>query len=312
MKDAVTTLKAKLAEWRSWMDIEKSDSIAYQMYRMLWDDMVFRIVNECRALAPPAAEGGVQLSGLLHEFINICYFQTQALAIRRLTEKNPIHPKKSVNSLRRLLDDIKEHRELYTRANIFAAEGLPYDYSAQKREYDEDTVKKFEMATAQGRRTFTTDNKLWAAWRIPEDLHKDFDRLSGTDEHTRSEGDVIRSDIITRLLGSLGVCAHIKGFVNKQVAHTADPRNAPQVHRINLQRIWDCHKAICQVASFVAIRILRCYSPCGLPVPQYNQFEHIENPLIKVEHIEKLRQLWHERENELGKWADPEWLVCHD
>ena len=63
MRDEAKKLKSKLDKWRAWMNDEDQHSISHQLSRMMWEDAVYRIINECRRLAPPAEEGGVELNG---------------------------------------------------------------------------------------------------------------------------------------------------------------------------------------------------------------------------------------------------------
>ena len=56
-----------------------------QIANMMWDDLVYRVINECRRFAPPAGRGGVQLNGAVNDFIDRCYFDTQSREMRCLS-----------------------------------------------------------------------------------------------------------------------------------------------------------------------------------------------------------------------------------
>lgn len=57
MNSGAEQLKTKLALWRFWMERKDRHSITYQIYQMLWEDVTFRVINECRRLAPVGPEG---------------------------------------------------------------------------------------------------------------------------------------------------------------------------------------------------------------------------------------------------------------
>jgi len=306
MRPAAEKLKAKINEWRGWMNDKDPHSITQQIYQMVWDGAVYKIINECRRLAPPAEEGGVQLNGTVHNFIDKCHFRLQPLAIRRLIDRGP-----GVISLRRLLDDIKAHAGLVTRGSFFEAEGLAYDYSEAKAAAERDERRLFHEAVSKGEATYWLNPEIEHAWRWAQELHADFDRFSRTTPDTRSPADSLRPEFIEALWQKLNVCKGVREFVNKRVAHAADPASRSQVsdeaRSLSLARIEECHKAICSVASFVSVHLLRGPQLSFLAVPQFDQFAYIEKPLIRQQEIPHLRQLWDEFEKETHEWGVPEW-----
>ena len=299
-------LKKKIEEWRNWMNDKDPHSITHQIYRMVWDDAVYRIINECRRLAPPAKEGGVELNGTIHKFIDGSHFRLQPLAIRRLIDRRP-----DVVSLGRLLDDIRVHSELFTRGDFFEADGLAYDYSAAKAAADEDRWKRFEEARAKGENAYMLDTDLQNAWQWAVELHADFDRFSKTTPDARSESDSLAAEFMDALWQKLDVCADVRQYVNKQVAHAADPASLSQLsdeaRRLSLARIEQCHKAICGVASFVSVHLLRGAQLSFLAVPQYDQFAYIEEPWVRQQDIPQLEELWEQFERDTHEWGLPEW-----
>jgi len=306
MSPNAAELKRKLEEWRLWMNGNAPHSITHQLYRMVWDDAVYRVINECRRLAPPAKEGGVQLNGTIHKFIDGSHFRLQPLAIRRLLDTRP-----DVVSLGRLLNDIKNNAHLVTRGGFFEAEGLAYDYMAAKEAAERDRERLFQQARAKGERAYFLDPKLENAWRRPVELHADFDRFSRTTAEARNESDSLAPEFIDALWEELDVCGDVRQYVNKQVAHAADPPSLSQLsdeaRRLSLARIEECHKAICGVASFVSVHLLRGAQLSFLAVPQYDQFAYIEKPWIREQDIPQLQQLWDEFDRQSDDWSMPEW-----
>jgi len=278
---------------------------------MLWYDVTYRVINECRRMAPPAAEGGVQLNGLIHDFIDRCFFRTQSLAIRRLVEKNPERRGRDVISLRRLLDDIRASAHLLTRGNMFEADGLPYDYSAQKTRAQEDAARRRADARAKGKGGWFLDSELEQAWHVPADLHQDFDRMSRTAECERSPSDMIDPCLLDALEARLEPCIGVTTYVNKLVAHAAHPSNrdaVPERERtLCLARIYECHEALCLVASSVSVHILRQSPGCFLAVPLFDQFAYIERPWVAPENVSVLQQVWDQQYSRVKEWSRPGW-----
>src|SRR4030042_925182 len=106
-------LKTIFKEWEERLVGDDINSIRNQIYNMIWDSAVFQSINECRKYAPKNEKGEIELNGVVHRFIDKCFFETQAIAIRRLIDK-----RKDVISIYRLIDDMEEHRPLLTRGNI--------------------------------------------------------------------------------------------------------------------------------------------------------------------------------------------------
>ncbi len=310
MNGGAEQLKAKLALWRSWMERRDPHSITHQIYQMLWEDAIFRVINECRRLAPRSPEGGAQLNRLIHEFINNGYFRTQAIMIRRLCERNKDrNPDWHVISLRRLLDDIEESGHLYTRGNIFEAEGLPYDYSEARKRANDYMLR--EALKPDAPVSGWLDPEIMDAADRPARLHAHLDRMSGTTPQTRTPADALRKDLIPPLRARLDVCKGVKTYVDKIVAHAADPANRDAVPvgdpPISLGRIWDCHKAICSRASFVSVYLLRGPQLRFLAIPQFNALEYIERPWISPENVGKLQDVWDEQDMQAHEWGNPVW-----
>jgi hypothetical protein len=299
-------LRAKLEEWRGWMDVRTPNSITSQLYQMVWDDAVYRIINECRRLAPPAEEGGAQLNGMIHGFIDGSHFRLQPLAIRRVLEK-----RSDVVSLGRLLEDFRGHAHLMTRGAFFEAEGLPYDHKAAEAALQEHRWKTLEQARAAGRSAAYLDPAVEEAWHWAERLHADFDRFSKTKAEARSPEDSLDAEFIDALWRRLKVCEGVRQYVNKQIAHAADPASLRQLpdeaRKLSLARLEECHKAICGVASFVSVHLLRGAQLSFLATPQYNQYAYIEKPWVAEEEIAQLDGLWSEFDRTTDEWGVPEW-----
>ena len=57
------------------------------------------------------------------------------MTIRRLTDPNETNPKKTIISLPRIINDIKQNIHLLTREHFIAGDGLPYDYKPGNQKF---------------------------------------------------------------------------------------------------------------------------------------------------------------------------------
>ena len=294
--------KAKREAWIQRVTIEDRNSIQRQIWSMIWDAAVYRIINEARKYAKEVPEGGVELNGMVHRLIDKCFFQSQANAIRRLLDRSPAKGGKEVYSLYRLLEDIKENIHLCTRENIFATEERPYDYGPVQKEYFE----YCEQQAREGNRSIMIPPEL--VWHRHEERHQDIDKLASVDKDNRSPNDTIRPEVISRLKNKLGSCREIVDYVDKFVAHAATPESRATIKAdeitLTLGKFWDAHEVICNVANFVSKYILGDSNIGSLAIPQYDHFAYIDRPLIESENVEKLHEVWNKYEKETQSWGN--------
>jgi hypothetical protein len=120
--------REKRYEWLSWYELRKGEpnTIQQQIFSMMFLDMAYRILASARQNPEQEVAFSAQ-NGLMAHFLDQGYLATQVLAIRKLLDK-----RKDVFSLRRLLDDMADHRDLVTRENYVCYDGLPFDSGAWK------------------------------------------------------------------------------------------------------------------------------------------------------------------------------------
>jgi hypothetical protein len=172
---------------------------------MFWDS-AYRILASARQSTDDATGLSAQ-SGLLAHFLDQGYVATQVLAIRKLLDKS-----NDVFSLRRLLNDIADHRPLITRENYVCHDGLPYDSDAWQSQPQGVEVQIWGIE-APGLRRF-----LGSRVR-----HEMFDRLSGVSPTARQRMDVIKQEVFRKLKNLLANSAaqKIVRLSNKFFAHAA-------------------------------------------------------------------------------------------
>ena len=224
--NAIDRFKLRRDLWIECLCGTDRHSIMPQIYRMIWNTAAFRAINEARRIAPPAKEGSVQLSGLMHELIDEGFFEGQALAIRRLTDTHSLDDRRrGVWSLIALLNDMQEHVDLMTRQNLFAAEGLEYDVEAVRRraeEYQQQELRK-------GTHVYFIPEEL--DWDRLRDRHEQIDFLARVTPAHRSPDDTVCVAVIERLKNMVNTtCAEVHVHVNKFVAHAASPESRQTVN----------------------------------------------------------------------------------
>jgi len=297
------TLAEKRKKWLEALSGEDRHSIIHQLTQMTWDAAAFRVVNEARRLAPRDPDGGVKLNGLMHSLLTRAFFVSHMAAVRRLRDDRwTLEGKRGVYSISALLKDMLEHQELLTREAIFAAEGLEYDYEPVRQRFEEYSRKQREA----GKQAFSVPSELW--WHKHEYRHEQFDCLAGVAPQDRRPRDMVRESVFRNLKEKVGgATEEVVTHVNKYIAHSAAPESRSLVNAdeagLTLSHLWDAHQHLCEVAGFLAICVLGDSCPSFLPGPQYDQFRHIERPLIESSQVGLLGDLWDKFDRESDAWS---------
>lgn len=294
--------QAKREQWIECLSGDDQHSVTRQIWTILWNAAAFRVINEARRIAVPTDDGDIPLNGMMHKLINDGFFISQAVAIRRLTDTYPIGGAKGVYSLTGLLDDMKSSAFLMTREHLFAAEGLEYEYEHIKQAAVQYCV---DQARA-GKTAYFFPEHL--AWERHEDRHGAIDTLAGVQPENRLQTDPVRPEVFDVLKKKIkDTCSNVSRHVNTFIAHAATPDSRGDVHpdevAVTLGHLWDAHEAICKVVNFVSVHVLYGATYGGLPVPQYNQFKHIEKPLVAKQNVQQLVKVWQDYEHETQNWG---------
>ena len=288
--------------WIECLSGEDRNSIIQQIQGMIWDAATFNVVNEARKLARPKKGGGVQLNGLVHGLINRGFVASQTLALRRLVDGSELEGKRGVYSLVALLQDMGKNAHLLTRAHLFAAQDLPMEgHAALHCVLEDQAATPSEPADPR----MADDLTLMRMER----RHEAMDRLAGVDERTRTWQDAVRKGVFLLLKDKvMKACADAKKYVDKFVAHAATPYSRRKVNAdaiaLTLDHLGHAHKTICEVVNFIDAYLLSGNNPGFLKVPQYNQFEYIERPLVSGRGIGRLGDVWQEYLRETEKWGE--------
>jgi hypothetical protein len=281
----VEKLQTARSRWLGWLNDDEVHSINGQLSSLFWHDAVFRIFNEGRFLAKKHGPNSA-VSPLLAQFLDQGYVGTMVLGVSKLTEwSDPKRPIKGVVSLRRLLDELMEHKDLLTRKNYLAVHSLPYDFHVAREK------QLASLDSGSGVMFVRGSDEPSENWMGAELAHKQFDKLSAVSSSNRKEGDQVSERIFRRLNDALNddVFEHIRTVRHKVVAHAADKysRNHQDVRQgLTLNEVDKALRLLASVRQVIQASILNDSWHAS------DQFEHLDAPFVSKEGIEHLNKFW--------------------
>jgi hypothetical protein len=277
--DKLQRFRDRRATWIEWLQGSDAHYIWGQTNSLIWDFVLFGTVNELRKLADEDENENEKrdLNAAILRLFDTAFAISQAATIRRPIETPKSSPKLAVISLRRLIEDIRTNRAVFTREIYVAYDGLPFDYAAA---HDLWLSKTCEGGT-EGK-PGSLETKGPNAWFRSRRLHEHFDRLSGTTFDGRSRNDLMLKKWLDHADAFLACCEPVKVYVDKFVAHAADPSTRGNLcdgaEGLTLAKLEECHKAIYKAAAFVYGPILWEGSYGALPTPQYGHLAGMDKP----------------------------------
>ncbi len=288
------TFGQKRKAWLKQLVGKDPNSVSNQLAWMTWWFASFNVINEARRIAPVTSDGHVKLNGLTHELITHGFFVGQAMAARRLADGDG-----NVFSLKRMLKEMIANIAFFTRKNMLRADQLPYHYGRFERQEHEYSQKHYPDGGAHTPQNF-------GKWHEARHRHEVIDKLVRVRADQRQPDDTIPVSLFQDLLTKLDLaCERIRIYANKFVAHAATPssRKKAGVKPLRLIDLKRANKCLCEIAAFLANHVLGSSFASGVAHPIYNQFEHIDKPLVATEKISELRGKWNEFSRETEGWG---------
>jgi FAD/FMN-containing dehydrogenase len=263
---------------------------------MVWSDVSFRTISHIAMNDPNSALRNT----LVAEQIINGYVANQVLAIRRLLDSG-----RGVISLRRLLIDIRSNFHLFTRENCVCYDGLPYDYEA---------IREKDYASRAGPPgkpvVFWVATKGPDGWGGSQAAHRHFDKMAGVLPQKRTREDRLHPSLLDAVESWLehtdanaladwshAYLAHAGNFASRQRIKDAEVTNI---------KITEAIKCIARATEALSADILYHAGRTNalMPTPQFDQFEGLDQPLMKPEADDEARELWRsltqERDASLG------------
>jgi hypothetical protein len=290
-REALAMYRDKRYEWLSWYELRKSDpnTIQQQIFSMLFLDLAYRTLVLARHETDEGSVFAAQ-NGLLAHFLDQGYVATQILAIRKMLDRRP-----DVFSLRRLLEDIANHRLLITREIYVCHDGLPFDSAAWQ------SLPQGIEGTLWGIQARGFSNYLASRAR-----HEVFDRLAGVSPTDRKRCDRIRASVfqeLRRLANDASKKLILLG--NKFFAHAATPdsRGSLEYSGITLADIDEVQRALVRVERAITdlLLFLGVYRDV-VPIPPLGLLKGLHHPYASAESIAKMDQHWDQLVAARNQW----------
>lgn len=281
-KEALAAFRGCRKRWYEWLFGDDQHSISKRLTTIVWDDAIFRTLNEARRISAehPSTENGFNAD--LLDLLDRSFVVNQVMALRRLTDPGFHDPKKGVISLERLLADIEENSHLLTREHYICFDGTPYD----KLIHDNDQLRTF----------------------MREEMHSTFDILSRTSATSRSRKDAVQPALLREVVKTLAACGDFRDYANKFIAHAAAPsttrQRVSQETKVTLDKLDAAYRAVVRAASFVGTAILFERSLGDVPTPQYDHLENLDKPMVPPGGLDALAEFWQTRVDEVRMWSE--------
>lgn len=288
-------MRERIALWKHIFDTD-DNAITRQVSELAWNLAAFTCLVEAVRSAPDHGSGK-RLNGMFMDMLASGFWSSTMQGVRKLAEKQPIHGPKAVCSIGGLLQDVHAVRHRLTR-RVFVEDiaGAEYDYEATRARY-----WQWLMEGEPGPKWVPREYH----YEISEQRHQVFDWLSGTTPENRTPEDVIREQVFIDLEERLKQLDAVVEHVNVAVAHAATEasRAGRVLDRWNLGDAKNAIKELAQIAEVVGNWF--CFSGVGtvLPVPQFDQFEHLDQPLYQGD-VDRLREVWDGLSQEMEHWHE--------
>jgi hypothetical protein len=294
-RGALQQFRDKRRLWLSWLD-EDEHAIWQTVHAMVWTDVAFKVLTGLAEDDDNALNNPLIVEALLNGHV-----ATQVLAIRRLMDRRGT----GIISLRRLVTDVGNNFDLFTRENFVCFDGLPDDYA---------TIRQTRME-----RLFQ-DNKgkpifMWHSTEGPEAdgaselAHEEFDRLAGIDPAKRTPSDRLPRRLLKTISQWLveSDADQLAEWSHVYLAHGGDrvARDAKAELKVTANKIAGAIKVLARTTEATA-RLLYAggRSNALMPTAQFDQFAKLE-PVMRSPDAQDAADLrWRQLSDEWDRCLD--------
>ena len=294
-RSQLESYRAKRRQWLTWLDAGEHHAIWTNLSAMVWTDVSYRILRQLVIGQDDKNETSCLHNTLVAEQVIQGYVARQVLGIRRLLDKTS-----GVISLRRLIIDMRSNWPLFTRENYVCHDGLPYDYEA---------VVLKEMTARAGKGAF------WAATTGPEAhgtsgmAHEQFDRLAGVDPSKRMREDRLPKTLLGTIESWLdgSGAEELADWSHAYLAHAGGPDRRKQIEEglVTADKISEAIKTLVRATEALSACVLFAGGRLNglVPVAQFDQFEHLDQPAVRPGHKDDAAVLWDTLSRERDAYA---------
>jgi hypothetical protein len=114
----------------------------------------------------------------------------------------------------------------------------------------------------------------------------------------------LQKDLVTSAAG-------VKNWTDKFIAHASTLQSRetldPQDRELSLAKIWSAECVIVRAAAFVSLNILDGSNYGGVPVPQFDQFEYLNQPFAATSTRQAMEDVWGEHSKKIHSCSDWFW-----
>jgi hypothetical protein len=268
-KSGLSKYRALRAKWLGWIQTDPNHSIWNQIFAMISNDLAVQTISYA---AQNDAESPLH-NQLLARTILQGHQDAQILGIRRLIDKRP-----DVVSLGRLLNEIKDNLNVFTREIYVSGDGQPYDNTALPG--------------------------LWS-----KATHSRFDRLSLVASDQRKRTDRISKSLIDHLVDHIrkSGARDVVKWSHQFVAHAGDAQTAQwRDLEVTFEKVASAQRSIAQVVQLISWQLLQAPALGPLVPAEHSPFAHFDR-LVNSEALEMARQRRDEIEKDRNSWLHNDW-----
>jgi hypothetical protein len=294
-RSQLESYRAKRRRWLTWLDGDEHHAIWTNLSAMVWTDVSYRTLRQIVIGQEDRNETTCLHNTLIAEQIIQGYVARQVLGIRRLMDKTS-----GVISLHRLIIEMRSNWPLFTRENSVCHDGLPYDYEA---------VMVKEMTARGGGGAFwaaTTGPDAWATARL---AHEQFDRHARIDPGQRAREDRLPKALLGTIESWLdgSGAEELADWSHAYLAHAGGPDRRKQIEEglVTADKISGAIKTLVRVTEALSAYVLFAGGRLNglVPVAQFDQFEHLDQPAVQPGHKDDAAGFWDALSRERDAYA---------
>ncbi len=282
-------LEDQIERIKRWQEAFRDDTtgIHKTVQDLLWNYAAFQTTVQIIHLASERQDEGAALNQMLFNLIREGYWSSLLLGTRRLLDNHALKGPKGVYSIRSVVNDVKGSRGWLNRKI--------YVEKVHRAEYGE---LDNELASKNG-----------PAWVIRERnksdaAHRCFDELCGKAPPDRASDDLIDPAIFVRIETRLASLDKITKHVNTHVAHSGNKESrgtGRSLENFDIHEARSTLKQLKEVSTLVGVWFAN-EGGAGLATFLGDQFEGLDQPIVRSSDIQKLEQHWQAMDSEIAKW----------
>ncbi len=288
-------LEGQIERIKRWQEAFRDDTtgIHTTVQDLLWNYAAFQTTVQIVHLASERQDEGATLNQMLFNLIHEGYRSSMLLGTRRLLDKHALKGPKGVYSIRSVVNDVKESRGwLNRKIYVENVHGAEYDNKRLRLEMDRD------LASGNG--------PVWESRELikSDDAHRCFDELCGKAPLDRASDDLVDPAIFVRIEARLASLDKIANYATTHVAHSGNEESrhtGRSFENFNIHEARSTLKQLKEVSTLVGVWFANEGS-ADLATFLGDQFEGLDQPIVRSSDIQKLEQHWQAMDSEIATW----------